>query len=374
MPIIVKEVNYNTKTDLNLFINFPWALYKGHPYWVPPLKMAVKEMLNPKHPFYKTADVKYWIAFKDGKMAGRIMAIDNFTYNEKAQKNVGYFGFFDVIDDKKVSKVLIETATDFLKSRNRTMIEGPMNPGTNYECGLLVDGFKDSPQIMMTYNHPYYIEHLNELGFTKEMDLLAYKYNPYIDLPEVIRNIAKRTQEKSKISYRFLNVKNWTQELDLIFEMYNSAWQENWGFVPMSREEFDHTAKELKMIVNPDFVQFVLVDGVEAGFILVLPDYNQILKQIPSGKLSPLAIFKLLTAKKRISRLRVIMMGIKKEYRKMGIETLLYTNMQNEILKNPLIKECELSWILETNLEMNKPLIRMTGEAYKRYRLLSKLI
>lgn len=371
----IKELDLKNKKALNDFVDLPWKIYKDHKYWVAPLKMAIKETLNPKHPFYETADVKMFLAYKDNEAVGRIMAINNKSYNKHCKTNIGHFGFFDVIDDVEVSKKLIEAATNYLASQGLTSIEGPMNPGTNYECGLLVKGHDDYPQIMMTYTPQYYLTHLESLGFDKSMDLLAYHYHTPDRFPEIILNIANRIEQKSNISYRRLNIKNWDKELDIIFDIYNSAWEENWGFVPMTRKEFEHSAKDLKMVLNPDFVHYVLVDGVEAGFILALPDFNQIFKTIPKGTLSPSALFKLLTPKKRISRLRVIMMGVKKQYRKMGIETLLYRNLQTEVLaKNARISDVEFSWILETNTEMNKPLIRLSGEAYKRYRLVKKAI
>ena len=372
--ISIREIELSNKKDLNAFIDLPWEIYKNDPNWVPLLKMALKDLLNPKHPFYKTADVKAWLAYKDEKVVGRIMAIHNYTYNKHEDNQVGHFGCFEAINDISVAEGLVSVAADYLKKKGLTSMQGPMNPGTNYECGLLVDKYDDAPQIMMTYNPPYYETLFNEMGFSKAMDLLAYNFSPEIKLPQIILDIAERTEKKSKVTYRNVDLKNWKKELDIIFEIYNSAWESNWGFVPMTREEFNHTAKDLKAIVDPTLIQYALVDGKEAGFLLALPDLNQVFKTIPSGRLSPWAIFKLLTAKSRIDRARVVMMGVKKEYRKMGLETLLYKNTQLALHKNPRIKNVEMSWILETNVEMNKPLIRMSGPAYKRYRLVEKAI
>lgn len=375
MSLSIREIDLNNKKDLTAFINLAWDIYKNDPHWVPPLKMALKDLLNQKkHPFYKTADIKAWLAEKDGKVVGRIMAIHNYTYNNYEKNKIGHFGFFESINDQKVAAALVDVAATYLKNLGLTSMQGPMNHGTNYECGLLVDQYDDAPQMMMTYNLPYYETLLSSLGFTKAMDLLAYNMSPNVEMPKVVLDIAARTEKKSKVTYRNLNLKNWTKELDIIFDIYNSAWESNWGFVPMSKEEFYHTAKDLKSIADPTLIQFAMVDGVEAGFILALPDLNQVFKQIPSGNLSPMAIFKILTAKFRINRARVVMMGLKKEYRKMGLETLLYKNIQVTMKQNPRIKNVEMSWILESNLEMNKPLIRMSGPAYKRYRLVEKAI
>jgi hypothetical protein len=300
------------------------------------------------------------------------MAINNHAYNKYTNSKLGFFGFFESIENPEVANLLFKTAEAAVKAWGLESIQGPMNPGTNYECGLLVDKYDDAPQIMMTYNPTYYSALIEKNGYAKAMDLLAYNVAADFTMPKIIMDIAERTEKKSKVTFRTLNLKNWTKELDIMFDIYNSAWEANWGFVPMTKDEFYHTAKDLKSIVNPELVHFALVDGIEAGFILTLPDLNQVFKQIPSGNLSPMAIYKILTAKKRMTRCRVITMGVKKEYRKIGLETLLYKHNHIAIKSNPLMKNIEMSWILENNLEMNKPLIRMGGEPYKRYRLFEK--
>lgn len=373
MTVSIREINLSYKKDLKEFIDLPWSLYKNDPHWVPPLKMAVKDLLNQnKHPFYKTATAKAWLAEMDGQVVGRIMAVNNHSFNEFQKTKIGFFGFYEAINNNEVASLLLKTAEASLKAEGLTSMQGPMNPGTNYECGFLVDKFDDAPQIMMTYNPPYYPTQIEALGFKKAMDLLAYNVDAQFTMPKIIMDIAERTEKKAKVTFRTLNLKKWNEELDTMFDIYNSAWEANWGFVPMTKEEFYHTAKDLKSIVNPELVHFALVDGVVAGFILTLPDLNQVFKEIPHGKLTPVSIYKILTAKKRMTRVRVITMGIKKEFRKIGLETLLYKHNHIAIKKNPLFKNIEMSWILENNLEMNKPLIRMGGEAYKRYRLYEK--
>ncbi len=372
MSLLIREINLSEKKELNQFVDLPWKLYKDDPHWVPPLKMAVRDLLNPKHPFYKTSKVKAWIAERKNEPVGRIIAINNHTYNNYHKTKLGFFGFYEAIDDSAVSNLLMSTAENFLKSEGLDAIQGPMNPGTNYECGFLVDKYDDAPQLMMTYNPHFYNLHMKDMGYAKAMDLLAYNFKAPYEMPKIILDIAERTEKKSKVTYRNLNMKKWNEELDAIFEIYNSAWDSNWGFVPMTKEEFYHTAKDLKSLVDPNLVHFAEVDGRPAGFILTLPDLNQVFKTIPHGRLTPVSIYKILTAKKRMNRARVVMMGVKKEYRKFGIETLLYKYNQIEMKKYDHIKNVEMSWILEDNLEMNKPLVRMSGEPYKRYRLYEK--
>jgi hypothetical protein len=373
MSITIRETNLSFKKDLKEFIELPWSIYKNDSNWVPPLKMALKDVLNlNKHPFYQTSKIKTWVAEKNGAVVGRIMAINNEAYNSYQKTKVGHFGFFESIDDQEVANKLLSTAEAYLKSEGLTSVQGPMNPGTNYECGLLVNGFEDDPQIMMTYNPRYYQPQIENHGYRKAMDLLAYNINADFTLPDIILRIAERTEKKAKITFRNISKKNWVSEIETLFDIYNSAWEANWGFVPMTKEEFFHTAKDLKSIVDENLVQIAEVDGVPAGFILTLPDLNQVFKQIPNGNLFPTGIFKLISPKKYINRVRVITMGIKKQYRRMGIETLLYKYNQIEILKNPKIKNIEMSWILENNLEMNKPLITMGAKAYKTYRIYEK--
>jgi hypothetical protein len=373
MTVKITKLDLTNKKDLNRFVNLPWSIYKNDPHWVPPLKMAVKDLLNvKKHPFYKTATVQAFVAEKNGQDVGRVLAVNNKAYNEYQNTKIGYFGFYESINDQAVSDALLDAAVDYIKQFGLTSIQGPMNPGTNYECGLLVEGLNDDPQIMMTYNPAYYISLLENYKLKKAMDLIAYDTPAHFEMPKIIKDIAARTVKKENVTFRNVNLKKWTKELDTMFDIYNSAWEKNWGFVPMTKEEFYHTAKDLKSIINPELVQIAEVNGNPAGFILTLPDLNQVFKQIPSGNLSPSAIYKILTAKKRMTRCRVITMGIKKEYRKMGLETVLYTHNHESIKKIPLFNHIEMSWILESNLEMNKPLIRMGATPYKTYRIFEK--
>jgi hypothetical protein len=373
--VIVTEIDLLKSKDLNRFINLPWSIYKDDPTWVPPLKMAVKDVLNTKkHPFYKTAEVKAFIATKDGVDVGRVLAVNNKAYNQFHNTKKGHFGFYETINDQKVSDSLLDACAKYFKAKNLEELEGPMNPGTNYECGLLVEGVQDDPQVMMTYNPKYYEPLIKNYGLEKIQDLLAYETATEFQMPKIIMDIAERTKKKEHVTLRTINLKNWNKELEILFDIYNKAWEKNWGFVPMTKEEFLHTAKDLKSILNPELIHIAEVNGVAAGFILTLPDLNRVFKQIPSGNLSPMAIYKILTPKKRIDRCRVITMGVKKEFRKMGIETLLYTHNHEAIKKQNLYKKIEMSWILDDNLEMNKPLIRMGANPYKRYRIYHKSI
>lgn len=371
MGIKVREINLNKSSEVKEFAFLPWKIYKGDSTWVPPLKLALIDLLSPKHPFYKTAQVKCWIAEKDGESVGRIMAVVNNKYNEYNNDKKGFFGFFESIQDPEVAKALLNTAESFLKEAGMTSIQGPVNPSTNYECGLLIDGYDDPPQIMMTYNPKYYQQYLEDSNYSKDKDLIAYQFELKKKMPEKIKRIASLVKKKGKVKFRYVDLKNWDRDIALLQEIYNEAWQDNWGFVPMTPEEFAHTAKDMKSIVNPKFLIIAEVDGEAAGFILTIPDYNQVFKRIPNGKLLPTGIFKLLFGKNKIKRSRTITLGVKSKFRRFGLETVLYDECC-ENLNEAGYLENEMSWILEDNLLMNKPIIAMGGIPYKTYRIYGK--
>jgi len=361
-----------TKKDLKNFINVPWTLYKDDPNWVAPLKMAVKELFDPKHPFYKTSSIKSWLLESEGVYIGRISAVYNTAYNEFHNENAGFYGFFECSNNQQAANKLLETAENFLKEKhNIEKIYGPMNPSTNYECGSLVEGFDDPPQLMMTYNQKYHAELMEKSGYTKAKDLLALNINMDFEMPEVFRKVSERAEKRSKVTYRHLNKKDWDNEIEKMIEIYNSAWEKNWGFIPMSREEFYHTAKDLKTVADERLIIFVEVDGDPAGFVVTLPDLNQALKHNPSGNLLPTGIFKVLFHKKYVDRCRVITLGIKAKYRNLGLGPLMYLKSY-DVVKQIGYRETEMSWILEDNNDMCKPLFRMGGEVYKKYRIYEK--
>jgi hypothetical protein len=362
----------DSKKRLNQFIELPWQIYRDDPTWVPPLKIAVKEILAPSHPFWESAYQSSWLLERDGKQVGRIMAVVNHTHNQTYDEKCGFFGFFEAIDSAAALKLLI-CAESYLAQEGMERMRGPCNPSTNYEIGCLVKGFSDPPQIMMTYNPRKYGEWIEQSGAQAVMDLLAYQLPLNVGMSPLITRIAQRAERSNSISYRSASKKDWDREVDIMMEIYNSAWEKNWGFIPVSTKEFRHIANDLKSVVDPELVIFAMKDGKEAGFIVALPDYHQIFAQIKNGRLLPFGIFKLLTPKKRIDRVRVITMGIKKEYRTTGLAPLLYRQAYDRVVAKGY-KEVEMSWVLEENLAMIKPLEMMGATAYKKYRLYDKIL
>lgn len=369
---IIKPLNFARKKDRLSFINVLWNLYDSKTTaWAPPLKIGLEDLLKPRHPFYETSEIKAWVAIKDKKPIARIMAIINHRYNDYHNQSVGFIGFFDFPNDLDIAQKLINHAEKFFMESGIDKIIGPVNPSTNYECGLLIKGFEDPPQIMMPYNHAYYDDIYSSLGFKKAKDLLAYQFMVDKGMPEVIQKIAKRTEVSQKVNFREVSFKNWDRDINIILNIYNEAWEKNWGFVPMTDKEFFHMAREMKQILDPKLALIANVNDEPAGFILTLPDYNQLFKLISNGKLLPWGLVTLLTQTKKINRVRTLTLGVREKFRRKGLETLLYLKSW-EAAKARGMQEAEFSWVLEDNEAMNRPILKMGATPYKTYRLYEK--
>lgn len=357
----------NNKTLKKEFFNFPWKHYQLDPHWVSPLRISIKGFFDSSHPFCELAEIKTFVAKKkDGTILGRIAAIH---YKKETLPGVGYFGFFECVDDQIVADKLFDAAKKYLSSQGLSMMQGPVNPSTNYECGCLVEGFEGRPQIMMPYNPPYYQKLYEKAGFTKAMDLLAYNIAVNIKLPEKIESHYKFLLNSSSINFRYFNKKQFSQEVDLLRELYNECWNANWGFIPMSQKEFNHLVNEIKTIFDPELCIFAYVGDKPAGFVCALPDFNQVFSHIPSGRLFPTGIFKLFRARKYINRARILLGGFKEEFRTIGLGPLLYVKMKEQLIKKGCYRDAEISWVLETNTPMNESIKIMGVEAYRTYRI-----
>lgn len=359
----------SSRKDLARFIKFPWKVYRGNDYWVPPLLAERRKILDrSKNPFYQHAEIELFLAERDGELAGRIAAIINHLHNSFHSENVGFFGFFESVNDEAMAKALLDAAREWLRSKGVASMRGPANPSSNDDWGLLVDGFHESPAIMMPYNPPYYSRLLEAYGLKKVMDLFAYTLRrERMEVSRVLR-LAALVRQRTSVRVRTLNMKNLAREVDLVKEVYNNAWSSNWGFVPMTDEEIDCLAQDLKQIVDPDLALFAEVNGQVVGFALALPDLNQVLKRIPNGRLFPFGLLKILLYRSKIDSVRLIITGVIKEYQRRGIDALLYTEIfERGALKG--IHRAEASWILETNRMMNSGLEAMNAERTKTYRM-----
>jgi len=358
-----------TKKEIDTFIKFAWKIYRNDPYWVPPLIFDKKKILNrDKNPFFKHASMEMFLAEKDGELVGRIAAIKNDLHNKYHNDKVGFFGFFECIDNQEVADKLFDSAKNWLVSQGCDAMRGPANPSSNDEYAMLLEGFDDEPRIMMTYNPRYYLTLCDNYGFQKAKDLYAYKLeNPKVIGSEKLRRVAEIAQKRSGIKISSMNMKEFNKELDKVKFVYNKAWAPNWGFVPFTEEEIDALAKDLKPIVEPSLVLFGEIDNKLVGFALVMLDYNQIFKSM-NGRLMPFNFIKLFTNKKKITWSRVLTLGIIPEYQKRGLDAVFYWEIVNRAAKLGILLG-EASWILEDNEMMNRGAQVMNGEVYKKYRV-----
>ncbi len=371
---MLNVIPVDSKKQLKDFILLPFKIYKNESNWVPPLIGDRKKFFNPKkNPYYQHSEVKLFLALKDEEPVGRISAHSNTQHNKEHNENIGFFGFFECIDNQEVANALFDAAFQWNCYRNFTSMRGPMNFSVNDECGLLIQGFETPPMIMMPYNFPYYRSLYENYGLIKTMDLYAF-ISEYHSIPERVAKMAEIIAHRTKANVRSLSYdkKQRKKDIETVFEIYTRAWQYNWGNVPMTKAEFDHLVAELLPIADPDMVFIAEVDGQLAGFSLTLPDYNEVLK-VMQGKVNPLTVIKALKARKHITSVRVITMGIIKEFQGKGIDTLLYYYT----FKNGLPKgyyRSEFSWILENNIPMINTAEKLGAEIYKTYRLYDKAI
>lgn len=368
-------VQVQSKKDLAAFIDFPHDLYKNDPNYVPELFIAQRDLLT-KHPFHKHNSLQCFLAYDGDKIVGRIAAILNNAHNEFNKRNDGFWGFFDCINDQEVAGMLFTAATQWLKDKGIDQkIIGPTNFSTNEACGLLIEGFDSPPFLMMTYNAPYYEQLVEHLGFTKQVDLIAWHWDGdgYDDKSVRLLNALQERLKRNNIIIRKVSLKNFKEEVVKLREVYNSAWDQNTGFVPLTDDEFDYLAKDLKLILDPDFALVAEQNGKIVAFGLALPNYNEIFQTIKRGRLFPTGIFKLLLNKKKIKSLRIYALGVVDGYRKMGIEACLYGTIIKEYKRKGLT-HAEAGWTLDNNTLINEAIIAIKGDPYKKYRIYEKPI
>ncbi len=362
-----------TKQDLDKFIMFPFKLYQDSPYWVPPLIRERKVFVDrKKNPFFKHAEAEFFLVERGGEVVGTIAGIINHEHNRVHEDRVGFWGMFETIDDDSVAEKLFTAARDWVKGQGMDTIRGPMNMSVNDECGLLIDGFDSAPVVMMTYNPRYYEGLVDRYGFEKTMDLYAYAidFTQYVEgkaFPEKLVRVAEKARTRAGVTIRKGNLKDFDAEIERAGVVYNTAWAKNWGAVPMTRDEFYHMAKGLKPFLDPDLIYFVEKDGKPVGLSLTLPDLNQPLLHM-SGRLFPFGWAKMLYYVRRITAMRVFIMGVLPEYRSLGLDSALYTETARAAIAKG-ITLCEMSWILESNTMMRRIIESLGGSIYKTYRL-----
>lgn len=356
--------------DLDRFIAFPYDHYRGDPLWVGQLRRDMRTLLSPeRNPFFQHAEAQYFLAHRNGHAVGRIGAIKNDAHTRAHQDRVGFYGFFESVNDEDVATALFGAAAAWLRGKGFAVMRGPMSPSINDECGLLVEGFDSPPTLMMPHNPPYYVDLHDRYNLTKAKDLIVYQ-STTTELPARIVRAASVIAQRKGITLRGLNMKRFDHEVELVKALYNRAWERNWGFVPLSDAEIDHLARQLKPIVVPDLICFAERDGEVIGFAVGLPDLNVALRRNPSGRLFP-GILKVLWYARQPTRLRIPLLGVVKEYRSSGVDALLYHWIWTRGIAHGF-RWGEGGWILEDNAAMNNGALGLGFRPYKTYRIYDK--
>ena len=361
--------------DRNAFIRFPWRIYKDDHAWVPPLIIERKAFFDRNsHPFYEHGDAALFLARQNGEVVGRIMASDDPRYNEHQSSNVGCFGLFECIDNLEVTAALFEAAAAWIRQKGRTEIIGPIDYSTNYTCGLLIDGFAHSPTLLTTHNPPYYENLVERCGFTKVMDFYAWWFSDPTEATARLRKFATRLGRRARFTIRQGNPRNLAVEGERLRLIYNDAWKDNWGFVPFTKAEFEHLTKEMKPLLRPDFTAIAEVEGEPAGFVIGLPDINVALQKV-DGRLTtcgiPIGLAKLLYHKARLKTARLIAMGVRPQFRRLGVAEMLVLRVMDEGMVKAGFA-AELSMTLENNVMINRFLEAIWAVRYKTYRIYGK--
>jgi ribosomal protein S18 acetylase RimI-like enzyme len=364
-----------SKKDLKRFIRFPHQLYKRDENYVPALNMVVKSMLSKKNPFLQHSEIAMFLAIKRGVVVGRIAAIYNKTHLDTYHDNTGFFGFFDVINNVSVAKKLFEIGEQWLSNKGITKIIGPTNLTTNDSCGFLTDGFQYPPMILMPYNKAYYNDLCVQLGYEKLMDLSSYNIENYTSLEKYphIYSKALQTLEANRIKIRNISSKTFAKDMEQLRFVYNKSNEKNWGFMPLNEEEFQAMADELKMTTPWDLTLIEEKENEIIGFLIAIPNLNQIFKIIKNGKLFPFGFLKLLTKKRSVDSARIMILGVLDEYRDMGIDLVLYQHIKEALNKHKIF-QAEACYVLENNKRMNSILNKLSHGVIKRYRIYEKEI
>lgn len=362
----------NTKKDLKCFVDLQWDLYADDPNWVPPLKSEVAKLLTPgKHPFWEHSDRELFLLMEGDRPVGRIAAIEDRNFNNYHNDTSGKWGFFECINDVEGANLLFDAARSWLESRGLTYMHGPFNPSTNYEIGTLIDGWETPPVMMMTYNPEYMPALIEATGHAKEKDLNAYIFEEGYEMPGWLSKLSERVLKKTKITCRQVDMRRLDDEVRLMNDLYREAWADNWGFVPASDAEIAIQAKEMKLIIDPEFAIF-LYDGDEpVGVSVVLPDANYLLKMF-NGKMGLTSLFKFLRHRGKMVGTRFILLGIKPGYRKVGVPLVAVDQVIRKVVRDDKYKYMEVSWTLEDNDMVNGLLDKLGGRLYKRYRIYRK--
>jgi GNAT superfamily N-acetyltransferase len=360
------------RRDLNAFIDVPFRLRRGDPEWVPPLRFERRQFLDRrKNPWFEHAEAELFVCERDGEVVGRVSAHVDHRWDEFQGGNDGMFGFFESADDPEVAAALIEAATGWLRERGRERMLGPMDFTMNDECGLLIEGFDEPSMILEPWHPPYYQRLLEGLGLTKAIDLLMWelwfgKLKEGTELHPLIHAAAAKSREEG-VALRNMRRSDMAAEVARFMDVYNEAWGDNWGFVPITEAEVEFQAKNLKPVLDENWAMIAEHDGEVVGAALTLPDVEQALGRM-NGRVLPFGWIHFLRRKRYIDRLRVFALGVKHDYQHLGVAAALYErHVQTAASVGP--RGGHMGWILETNDAMNRAMEGMGGNIVQRYRI-----
>lgn len=358
------------------FIDVPWHLFDRvrHPQWSPPLRAMMRDLLDPsRDPFYRNADIRLFVAADGRRLLGRVAAIENRSHNQRYGDKVGFFGFFDCVDDPAVARDLLAAAEEWLRGRGLNVSRGPISPSMNHECGLLVEGCEGETMILTPWNPAYYDGLVTAAGYVKAKDLLAFEL-PVAEVHQVSERVARlaaRARKRAGLTFRDFDFKAFAEEVRRIWPLYVEAWEDNWGFVPPDLQEFAHLANGLKPLMVPGFCSVAEIDGEAVGFWLGVRDFNRVFQKIPSGRLGPVALWHLLVGSKKVKEGRVILLGVKNEVRKRGLYPAFAYEVATRGMAAGVVK-AEGSWILEDDVDSIAPLESLGARPSRRWRIYEK--
>jgi hypothetical protein len=370
----IKVVPVTESHMMKSFIKLPWSLYADDPCWVPPLIFERKWHLSPKNPYFEHAEFQAWLALHGERIVGRITAQIDQLHLQQYQDATGFFGMIEAEDNAETFHALFDTAESWLRQKGMRRIRGPFNLSINDECGLLVEGFDSPPPIMLGHALPYYYARIEEQGYHKEQDLLAYRVHPDVAPPQHLEALSRRAA--GRINVRAMRRDRFAEDLDIIRDIFEDAWAENWGFIPFTTKEFNELGKNLKFLVDSESVRIAELDGEPAAMMVMFPNVNEVIKDL-GGRLLPFGWLKILWRLKiaGVKSARVPLMGVRRRYHgsRLGATlALMVIAPLHERSRKLGIEEVDMSWILEQNQGMRKIIETAGCSLYKRYRIYQK--
>jgi GNAT superfamily N-acetyltransferase len=379
-PVTVRKVE--NAQDFRAFFEFPWRVYANDPNWVPPLLSMRHELLDKqKNPAWEYMEGDYFAAWRGDQLVGTIAAFINHRHNAYHEEHIGWFGAFEVYDDQEAATALLNTAAEWVRSRGYNALRGPQTFTTHEDVGLLVDGFM-RPSLLMPYNHPYYQKLIENAGLVKKMDLYSFHMSRDQSgdsgLTDRLRRITASVMKRNHITIRPIDRQRLKEEFVLFRELYNTAWDKNWGFVPMTPRELDNLVAGLGQFFNPDFAFFAYIEDEPVGFVLGIPDFNQVLLRANARPGIPEFVTLLRAVwhwkvRPVMDWLRIPLLGVREGYRGKGVDVALYFTILDACLKDPHIHHADGGWILESNADMVKVAQNMGLDIYKTHRLYEML-